>query len=93
MTVLNLTVDQKAKVQPILDQAKPQLQAIREDAMAKAKAVFQNTDSQLKSILTPDQQKKLDEIQQRANAAASPTPRSQAAPSPAPSAAEQPAKT
>jgi len=75
VTVLNLTEDQKAKVQPILDQAKPQLQAIREEAMTKSKAVMENAKGQLKLILTPDQQKKLDEIeQQHLNPAAAPQP-------------------
>jgi periplasmic protein CpxP/Spy len=60
---LNLTADQKAKVQPILDQAKPQLAAIHQDAMQKSKAVMDSTMSQIRPLLTPDQQKKLDEIQ------------------------------
>jgi len=34
---LNLTSDQEAKVQPILDAAKPQLAAIHQEAMQKAK--------------------------------------------------------
>jgi periplasmic protein CpxP/Spy len=60
---LNLTADQKGKVQPILDQAKPQLAAIHQDAMQKSKAVMDSTMSQIRPLLTPDQQKKLDEIQ------------------------------
>lgn len=61
---LSLTPDQQAKVQPIIDQAKPQLIAIHRDAMQKAKAVVDNAMSQIRPILTPDQQKKADEIQQ-----------------------------
>lgn len=57
---LNLTDAQKAKVQPIIDQARPQLQAIHQDAMAKAKAVMDTSISQLRPILTPEQQTKLD---------------------------------
>lgn len=60
---LNLTPDQKAKVQPILDQAKPQLEAIHQDAMQKAKAVMDNTMTQIRPLLTADQQKKVDEMQ------------------------------
>jgi periplasmic protein CpxP/Spy len=60
---LNLTADQKAKVQPILDQAKPQLAAIHQDAMQKSKTVMDSTMSQIRPLLTPDQQKKLDDIQ------------------------------
>ena len=60
---LNLTADQQAKVQPIIDQAKPQLQAIHQDAMAKAKVVMDNAMTQIRPILTADQQKKADEMQ------------------------------
>lgn len=57
---LNLTADQKAKVQPIVDQAKPQIQAIHEEAMQKTKAVMENTMAQIRPLLTPEQQQKLD---------------------------------
>ena len=60
---LNLTADQKAKVQPILDQAKPQLQAIHQDAMQKAKAVLDNATTQIRPLLNADQQTKLDNLQ------------------------------
>jgi hypothetical protein len=60
---LNLTSDQQAKVQPILDAAKPQIAAIHQDAMQKAKGVMDSTLSQIKPMLTADQQKKLDAIQ------------------------------
>jgi Spy/CpxP family protein refolding chaperone len=59
---LNLTADQKAKVQPILDEAKPQIAAIHQDAMQKGKAVMDSTMSQIRPLLTPDQQTKLDAI-------------------------------
>src|SRR2546430_16270979 len=39
-SALNLTDAQKAKVQPILDQARPQLRAIHEETMTKAKAII-----------------------------------------------------
>ncbi|MEP7071011.1 MAG: hypothetical protein ABI839_01360 [Verrucomicrobiota bacterium] len=57
---LNLTPDQQAKVTPVLDQAKPQLRAIHEDAMTKAKAVIENSLAQIRPLLTPEQQTKLD---------------------------------
>lgn len=60
---LNLTPDQKAKVQPILDQARPQIRAIHEEAMQKTKAVMDNTMSQIRPLLTPEQQKKADDLQ------------------------------
>jgi Spy/CpxP family protein refolding chaperone len=59
---LNLTPDQKAKVQPILDQAKPQIAAIHQDAMQKTKEVMDSTMSQIRPLLTPEQQKKADDL-------------------------------
>ena len=59
---LNLTADQQTKVQPIVDQAKPQLQAIHQEAMTKAKSVIDHSMAQIRPLLTPDQQTKLDAI-------------------------------
>jgi Spy/CpxP family protein refolding chaperone len=59
---LNLTPDQQAKVQPILDQAKPQLKAIHQEAMQKTKAVMESTMTQIRPLLNADQQKKLDDM-------------------------------
>ncbi len=60
---LDLTSDQETKVQPILDAAKPQLIAIHQEAMQKAKGVIDNSVTQIRPLLTADQQKKLDAIQ------------------------------
>jgi Spy/CpxP family protein refolding chaperone len=60
---LDLTSDQQTKVQPIVDAAKPQLAAIHQEAMQKAKGVIDNSLSQIRPLLTADQQKKLDAIQ------------------------------
>src|SRR5947209_19301620 len=60
---LNLTADQQAKVQPLIDQARPQIIAIHRDAMQKTHAVIDNTMSQIRPMLTPDQQKKFDALQ------------------------------
>ena len=60
---LNLTTDQQAKVQPILDAAKPQIAAIHQEAMQKMKTVMDSTMSQIRPLLNADQQKKLDDIQ------------------------------
>jgi Spy/CpxP family protein refolding chaperone len=59
---LKLTPDQQAKAQPILDQAKPQIVAIHQEAMQKAKAVMDKTMSQIRPLLTPEQQQKLDNM-------------------------------
>ena len=58
---LNLTPDQKTKIQPILDQARPQLETIHREAMEKTRKVMNDTFSQIRPMLTPEQQKKLDE--------------------------------
>ena len=60
---LDLTPDQQAKVQPLINQAKPQIIAIHQEAMDKTHAVMDKTMSQIRPLLTPDQQKKFDEIQ------------------------------
>ncbi|MEY2496548.1 MAG: hypothetical protein QOD12_104 [Verrucomicrobiota bacterium] len=60
---LNLTPDQQAKIQPILDQAKPQIVAIRQDARQKINAIRDNARTQIRAVLTPDQQQKFDALQ------------------------------
>jgi Spy/CpxP family protein refolding chaperone len=60
---LNLTTDQQSKVQPLIDQARPQIIAIHKDAMQKTQAVIDNTMTQIRPILTADQQKKFDALQ------------------------------
>ena len=60
---LNLTPDQQAKVQPLIDQAKPQIIAIHKDAMEKTHAIMDKTMTQIRPILNADQQKKFDALQ------------------------------
>jgi len=60
---LNLTSDQQTKVQPIIDQARPQIIAIHKDALQKTKAVMDNAASQIRPLLNAGQQKKLDDLQ------------------------------
>ena len=57
---LNLTDDQKAKVQPIIDQTGPQIAAIHKEAMEKLHAVMENAGNQIRPLLTPEQVTKLD---------------------------------
>ena len=61
---LDLTADQQAKVQPILDAAKPQITAIHQEAMQKMHTVMNSALTQIRPLLNADQQKKLDAIQQ-----------------------------
>ncbi len=58
---LDLTPEQKTKIQPILDEARPKMEAIHRDAMQKSKAVMEDTMTKIRPMLTPDQQKKMDE--------------------------------
>ena len=60
---LNLTPDQQAKVQPLIDQARPQIIAIHKDAMQKTQAIIDKTMSQVRPMLTPQQQTKFDALQ------------------------------
>ena len=70
---LNLTPEQKAKVLPILREEGPKVQAIKNDnslsRMQKAqavKAIHQQTDPQMKAILSPEQYQKLQAIRRKA---------------------------
>src|ERR1043166_5081566 len=60
---LNLTAAQEAKVQPILDAAKPQIVAIHQEAMQKMHTVMTSTLTQIRPLLNADQQTKLDAIE------------------------------
>src|SRR5436189_6078775 len=57
---LNLTSDQQTKVQPIIDQAKPQIAAIHQEAIQKMKTNMDSTTSQISPMQTADQEAKLD---------------------------------
>jgi Spy/CpxP family protein refolding chaperone len=57
---LELTDEQKAKVQPIIDQTKPQIEAIHQEAMQKMHALLENAGAQIRPLLTPEQQQKFD---------------------------------
>ena len=59
---LDLTPEQVAKIQPIFDQAKPQLKAARQESKQKIQAIRENMQSQIRPILTPAQQQKFDAI-------------------------------
>src|ERR1041385_3789086 len=60
---LNLTAEQQAKVQPIIDQARPQIIAIHKEAMQKTRVVLDGAAAQNPPLLNADQQKKFDELQ------------------------------
>jgi len=59
---LKLTPKQEAKVQPIVDQMRPQIMTIHREAMQKTHALIDQAMSQIRPLLTPEQQKKLDDL-------------------------------
>ena len=61
---LDLTPEQQAKIQPIFDQAKPQIPAARQEAKQKIAAIRDNMQAQIRPILTPAQQQKFDALKQ-----------------------------
>jgi Spy/CpxP family protein refolding chaperone len=70
---LNLTPEQKAKILPILADEGPKVKAIQNDnslsrmqKVQQIRAIHQQTDPQMKSILSPAQYEKLKAIRQQA---------------------------
>jgi len=68
---LDLTADQQAKAKTILEDQRQQMDAIRkddslsrEDKMSKMRALRQASQAKLREILTDDQKKKLDQLEQ-----------------------------
>ena len=69
---LSLTPDQQEKIKPMLEQEQTQMQAMHQDTSmsqqdkwAKAKTLREGTNDQIKSVLTPDQQTKFTQMQDR----------------------------
>ena len=61
---LNLTPQQEAQVDPILEQVKPQIKAIHEEAMKKMQAVMGESMAKIRPLLTPEQQAKFDKMKE-----------------------------
>jgi protein CpxP len=68
---LNLTPRQKIKLMPILEAEAPKVQAIKDNTsmtgmqkLEKIRAIHQETDPQVKAILTPEQYEQLKAIRQ-----------------------------
>jgi Spy/CpxP family protein refolding chaperone len=62
-TTLNITVMQMDKVRRITDRAKPQLATVKNDARQRKQAIMDASMSEIAQLLTPEQQKKFDELQ------------------------------
>jgi periplasmic protein CpxP/Spy len=70
---LQLTAEQKAKLQPIIQDEMAQIDAVRNDTtmsmdqkQAKVQQIKQTSFPKIQAVLTPEQQKKLADMQQRA---------------------------
>ena len=68
---LNLTDDQKAKLQPILQDNMQQIKTVREDSSlsqeqkhAKLKSIHDSMHEQINAVLTPEQQAKFKQMRQ-----------------------------
>jgi periplasmic protein CpxP/Spy len=68
---LNLSDDQQAKLKPILEDQRKQMDTIhkdsslsREDRFSKMQELRQNSDTQIKSVLNEDQQKNFDKMRE-----------------------------
>ena len=58
-----MSADQRAQVEPFIADAAPQLSAIEADARKKRYGVVDETLARIRPALTPEQQRKLDELQ------------------------------
>jgi Spy/CpxP family protein refolding chaperone len=70
--MLNLTADQQAKIKPLLETEQTQMQSLRadsslsrDDRRAKAQQLRESTNQQINGILTPEQQQKWQQAQER----------------------------
>ena len=70
---LNLTKEQQEKIRPIIEKEMKDIRDVRQDTsltqeqkMEKIKAIHQGTQAEVNKILTPEQQKKYAEMQEKA---------------------------
>ncbi len=61
---LKLTPEQIQKIKPIIDQSVVELEAIRSKTISQSSQVMQRSEEQIAHELMPEQQKRLQEIQQ-----------------------------
>ena len=61
--LLNLTDEQKEKVREVIKASRPKIKAIREEQWAKMRAARDETRQEIRALLTPAQQKVLDDTE------------------------------
>lgn len=59
---LRLAADQRRQVEPIIDDARRDLLKLRDQVKPQLEAVFDRADGRIRPLLTPDQQKRFDEL-------------------------------
>jgi Spy/CpxP family protein refolding chaperone len=69
---LNLTSDQQTQIKPILENQQQQMMQLhqdqslsRDDKMAKAKSLHEDSTSKIEAVLNPDQKQKYEAMQQK----------------------------
>ena len=60
---LDLTADQEKKIGPIVDATSAKLEAIRVETAERVRLVMEESKKQVAPLLTPEQQKKLDNLE------------------------------
>src|SRR5262245_56871874 len=63
---LDLTAEQKTKLEPILNERRKRLQAVQEDVVARAEKEQQEMQAEIRKVLTPEQQQRFDRWLQNA---------------------------
>jgi Spy/CpxP family protein refolding chaperone len=62
---LKLTPEQVGQISPIVDQATANLEAKREETGREVRAIFEDMHARIAPLLTPEQKKRLEEMEQR----------------------------
>ena len=62
---LHLSPDQSQKVEAVFEKRRPQMTALSKEMRPKFEALRSETQAEIRPILTPDQQKKFDEMNRR----------------------------
>jgi Spy/CpxP family protein refolding chaperone len=60
---LNLTVDQQAKIEPILADATTRIQSLHRDEMERGAQIFKSAHDQIAALLTPQQEVELQKME------------------------------
>ena len=60
---LDLTPEQESKVAPIIESTSAKLETIRQETAERVRVVMENSKKEVAPLLTPEQQKKLDNLE------------------------------